>query len=286
MPGSNARALEKAATLPADGLILDLEDSVAPEAKAAARDLVTRAAGADRAAFGAREVIVRVNGLDTPWGHDDVVAAARLKADAILFPKISTPEDVMAAIRALEAAGAPETLPLWIMAETPRCILEIDRIAGSHPRLACIVAGTSDLTRDLRARHVVNRLNVFTALSLIVLAARSHGLDAIDGVFLDLADEAGLAAACEQGRDMGFDGKTLIHPRQLAAANSAFAPNAEELETAAKVVAAWAEARALGKGVCVVDGKLIEKLHVEEFERMIALDRAIRAAAAAAADAA
>lgn len=283
MPGSNARALEKATTLPADGLILDLEDSVAPEAKAEARELVVKAAGADRAGFGSREVVVRVNGLDTPWGHDDVLAAARLNADAILFPKISTAEDVMAAVRALEAAGAPEALPLWVMAETPRAILEIERVAAAHPRLGCIVAGTSDLTRELRARHTPNRDSVYTALSLIVLAARTHGLDVLDGVFLDLEDAAGFDFACEQGRNMGFDGKTLIHPKQLAAANRIFAPSGKELETAAKVVAAWTEARAQGKGICVVNGRLIEKLHVEEFERMIALDRAIRGNAAGAA---
>lgn len=280
MPGSNARALEKAASLPADGLILDLEDSVAPEAKAAARDLVAQAYRGS--GFGGREVIVRVNGLDTPWGHDDVVAAARMNADAVLFPKISRPEDLLAAVRALEAAGAPADLPIWIMAETPRGILEIDRIAGAHPRLACIVAGTSDLTRELRARHTPNRDGVFTALSLTVLAARAHGLDVLDGVFLDLQDEAGFAFACEQGRNMGFDGKTLIHPKQLAAANRIFAPTPQELETAAKVVRAWATARAEGKGICVVDGRLIEKLHVEEFERMIALDEAIRGRAEAA----
>ncbi len=283
MPGSNPRALEKAAGLPADGLILDLEDSVAPEAKSAARDLVAKAAGANRAALGRREVIVRVNALDTPWGHDDVVAAARLRADAILFPKVSTPEDVMAALRALEAAGTPDDLPLWIMAETPRCILEIERIAAAHPRLACIVAGTSDLVRDLRARHTPGREAVLTALSLMVLAARTHGQDVLDGVYLDLQDEAGFAAACEQGRNMGFDGKTLIHPKQLEAANRIFAPSETELQTATKVVAAWNAARAEGKGVCVVDGRLIEKLHVEEFERMIALDEAIRGAAADAA---
>jgi citrate lyase subunit beta/citryl-CoA lyase len=279
MPGSNPRALEKAASLPADGLILDLEDSVAPEMKAAARDLTAKAAGAGREAFGPREVIVRVNALDTPWGHDDVVAIARQRADAILFPKVSTAEDVMAALRALDAAGAPADLPVWIMAETPRCILDLDRIAGAHPRLACIVAGTSDLARDLRARHVPGRANMLAALSMIVLAARAHGLDAIDGVFLDLEDEAGLVASCAQGRDLGFDGKTLIHPKQLAAANAAFAPSAQDLTTAGKVVAAWNAARAAGKGVCVVDGKLVEKLHVEEYERMIALDRAIGAAA-------
>lgn len=279
MPGSNARALEKATGLPADGLILDLEDSVAPEAKAMARGLVAEAIA--KGGFGAREVIVRVNGLDTPWGLDDVLAAARMEADAILFPKISAAEDVLAAIRALEAAKARPDLPLWIMAETPRGILEIERIAGAHPRLCCIVAGTSDLTRELRARHTPNRDGVFAALSLIVLAARSHGLDVLDGVFLDLEDDAGFMFACEQGRNMGFDGKTLIHPRQLGPANRIFAPGEREIETATQVVAAWAAARAAGKGICVVNGRLIEKLHVEEFERMIALDRAIRVQTAA-----
>ncbi len=279
MPGSNARALEKATGLPADGLIFDLEDSVAPEAKAGARGLVAQAIA--KGGFGGREVIVRVNGLDTPWGRDDVLAAARMEADAILFPKISTRQDVLAAVDALEAAGVRLDLPLWIMAETPRGILEIERIAGAHPRLGCIVAGTSDLTRELRARHTPNRDGVFTALSLIVLAARTHGLDVLDGVFLDLEDEAGFNFACEQGRNMGFDGKTLIHPKQLPAANRIFAPTEKELETARHVVVAWSEARAAGKGICVVNGRLIEKLHVEEFERMIALDRAIRARTAA-----
>ncbi len=275
MPGSNPRALEKARALPADGLILDLEDSVAPEAKADARKSVaaTIAAGG----FGAREVIVRVNGLDTPWGNDDVASLAGSGADAILFPKINRAKDVIAATQALEATGAPDDLPLWIMAETPRGILEIDRIAGAHPRLSCIVAGTSDLTRELRARHTPNRDGVFGALSLIVLAARAHGLDVLDGVYLDLDDAEGFAFACEQGRNMGFDGKTVIHPRQIDIANNVFAPSAKELETAASVVAAWNEARQAGKGICVVNNRLIEKLHVEEFGRMIALDRAIRA---------
>jgi citrate lyase subunit beta/citryl-CoA lyase len=273
LPGSNARALEKARTLPADGLILDLEDAVAPEAKETARDMVAEAVRA--ASFGHREVVVRVNGLDTPWGSDDVLAMAKAGADAVLFPKIQSPTDVRMAVAALDRAGAPASLPVWIMAETPRSILHIDAIAASSHRLACIVAGTSDLTRELRARHTASRDSVYTALSLTVLAARAHGLDVLDGVHLDLEDEAGFTFTCEQGRNMGFDGKTLIHPKQIDIANRAFAPSEKELAMARKVVEAWQEARAAGKGICVVDNRLIEKLHVEEFERLLALDAAI-----------
>jgi citrate lyase subunit beta/citryl-CoA lyase len=284
LPGSNARALEKARELSADGLILDLEDAVAPEAKESARLMVADAVRAG--GFGHREVVVRVNGLETPWGLADVLAMARAGADALLFPKIQSPKDVHAAVAALDRAGAPASLPVWIMAETPRCILDIDAIASASHRLACIVAGTSDLTRELRARHTASRDSVYTALSLIVLAARAHGLDVLDGVHLDLSDDAGFAFTCEQGRNIGFDGKTLIHPKQIDFANQAFAPTEKELSLARKVVTAWQEARAAGKGICVVDNRLIEKLHVEEFERLLALDVAIgklcsRAAAAA-----
>ncbi|TDQ84157.1 citrate lyase subunit beta/citryl-CoA lyase [Dongia mobilis] len=273
LPASNARALEKARTLPVDGLILDLEDAVAPEAKETARTQL--AAALKTGGFGRREIVVRVNGLDTPWGHDDVAALARLGPDAILFPKIQTPEEVLDCVAALDAAGAPRDLPVWIMAETPRCIMGMDAIAGASPRLACLVAGTSDLSRDLRARPAPGRIGVISALSIIVIAARAYGLDALDGVHLDLNDEAGFLAACEQGRDLGFDGKTLIHPKQIEAANIAFAPTASEVEQSRAIVAAWAEARAAGKGICVLNGKLVEKLHVEEAERLLALHDAI-----------
>lgn len=273
LPGSNARALEKARSLPVDALILDLEDAVAPEAKEAARAQLAEAVRTG--GFGKREVVVRVNGLDTPWGPDDVATLAPLGADAILFPKIQSPDDVHAAVAALDAAGAGD-MPLWIMAETPRAIMGMDAIAGASRRLACLVAGTSDLSRDLRARPAPGRIGVISALSIIVIAARAHGLDALDGVHLDMGDEAGYQAACEQGRDLGFDGKTLIHPKQIEAANAAFAPNPAEIEQAGAIVAAWAEARAAGKGICVLNGKLIEKLHVEDAERMLALDAAIR----------
>ena len=276
MPGSNERALEKARSLPADGLILDLEDAVAPEAKTLARRQV--AAAVKAGGFGRREVIVRVNGLDTEWVADDVAAVAHCGADAILFPKIQSAADVLQAILMLERAGAPAALPIWIMAETPRCILNMDSIAGASPRLTCIVAGTSDLGRELRIRPTPARDGAVGALTMIVLAARAHGLDALDGVHLDLADAAGYEAVCRQGRDMGFDGKTLIHPKQIADANRAFAPSEAEIEAARTITAAWKEARAAGKGVVVVSGRLVEKLHVEEAERLIALNGAIAAA--------
>jgi citrate lyase subunit beta/citryl-CoA lyase len=273
MPGSNERALEKAKTLPADGFILDLEDSVAPEAKDIARRQV--AATVKAGGFGPREVIVRVNGLDTEWAADDMAAVAACGADAILFPKIQSAADVLQAVELMNRAGTPDLTPLWIMAETPRCILNIEPIAKANRRLKCIVAGTSDLGRELRTRYTPARDGVYASLALMVLAARAHGLDALDGVHLDLADEAGLNTVCEQGRNMGFDGKTLIHPKQIEAANRAFAPSHQELEAARTVVAAWKEARAAGKGICVVNGRLIEKLHVDEFERLIALHEAI-----------
>jgi citrate lyase subunit beta/citryl-CoA lyase len=279
LPSSNTRALEKARTLPVDALILDLEDAVAPEAKESARAQLAAAVRAG--GFGRREIIIRVNSLDTPWGHDDVAALAAVGADAILFPKIQSAEDVLYAVAALDAAGAPAELPIWIMAETPRCIMGMDAIAGASPRLACLVAGTSDLSRDLRARPAPGRIGVISALSIIVIAARAYGLDALDGVHLDLNDEAGYQAACEQGRDLGFDGKTLIHPKQIPAANAAFAPTPAEVEQSRAIVAAWVEARAAGKGICVLNGKLIEKLHVEDAQRLLALDQTIQELVAA-----
>jgi citrate lyase subunit beta/citryl-CoA lyase len=254
---------------------------VAPEAKALARAQV--AAAVKAGGFGPREVIVRVNGLDTEWAGDDIAAVAHCGADAILFPKIQSAADVLQAILMLEKAGAPASLPIWIMAETPRCILNIDSIAGASPRLTCIVAGTSDLGRELRIRPTPARDGAVGALTMIVLAARAHGLDAIDGVHLDLADEAGFEAVCRQGRDMGFDGKTLIHPKQIEGANRAFAPSEAELESARTITAAWKEARAQGKGIVVVNGRLVEKLHVDEAERLIALHAAITEGARAAA---
>ena len=277
MPGSNARALDKARRLSADGLILDLEDAVAPDAKALAREQIATAVR--QGGYGSREVIVRVNGLNTEWGKDDVAAMADIGADAILFPKVETPEQVKDAVAALDEAGAPADLPIWIMAETPRCMLHIDAIASAHPRLTAIVMGTSDLAKEMRVRHTPDRIGFITPLSLCVLAARSYGLDILDGVYLDLNDEAGLRAACEQGRDMGFDGKTLIHPKQLAVTNEVFAPSEADATNARRIINAWEQAQAEGQGVVVVNGRLVENLHVEEAKRILAVVEAIEAMA-------
>lgn len=273
LPGSNARAIAKARTLPADAILLDLEDAVAPAAKDEARALVVAALA--EGGFDQRELVVRVNGAGTPWGERDLVAAASSGAHAVLLPKVERADDVRAADHALRASGAPESLALWCMIETPRGVLAAAEIAAASPRVAVLVAGTSDLVKDLRARHTPGRAEVLVSLSMIVLAARAHRLGALDGVHLDLDDDAGLEAACLQGRDLGFDGKTLIHPRQLEAANRAFAPTSEEVEAARAIVAAFAAASATGKGVTVVAGRLVEALHVQEAKRVIALHAAI-----------
>jgi citrate lyase subunit beta/citryl-CoA lyase len=275
VPGSNARALEKARTLPADGLILDLEDAVAPAAKEDARRAVAAALGAG--GWAPREVAVRVNGAATPWGAADLASAARSGADAVVLPKVERAEEVAWAERALDAAGAPPALALWCTIETPRGVLAAPSIAAAGGRLACLVMGTSDLVKDLRARHTPGRAEVMVALGAVLLAARANGLAALDGVHLDLSDPAGFEAACRQGRDLGFDGKTLVHPRTIEAANRIFAPAAEELALARRVIAAHAEAVAAGQGVVVVDGRLVEALHVEEARRVVALSDAIAA---------
>ena len=267
MPGSNARALEKARTLPADALILDLEDAVAPEAKSAARDRVLAAVRAG--GYGPREVIVRVNGPGTPWGAEDLAAVAHAAGDAVLLPKIESAEAVSAA-----AAALGPTVAVWCMLETPRGILNAPSIAD-HPRVDALVMGTSDLTKDLHARPTRDRLPLLPSLGLCVLAARAAGITALDGVHLDLEDDAGLAAACRQAADLGFDGKTLIHPRQVAISNEAFAPAAGEVDWARRVIAAHAEAAARGQGVVVLDGRLIENLHVDDARRVLALAEAI-----------
>jgi citrate lyase subunit beta/citryl-CoA lyase len=275
VPGSNARALEKARGLPVDALILDLEDAVAPGAKpeARARIVETLAAGG----YGHREVAVRVNAASTPWGADDLFAAATSGADAVVLPKVESAADVLRAERALEAAGAPAALALWCMIETPRGVLAAAEIASASPRLACLVAGTSDLVKDLRARPMPGRAEVLASLSLILLAARASGLAALDGVHLALDDDAGFEAACRQGRDLGFDGKTLIHPRTIGGANRIFAPAAEEVADARRIIEAHARAVAAGQGVVVVDGRLVEALHVESARRVVALAEALAA---------
>ncbi len=277
MPGSNPRALEKGRGLPADGLILDLEDAVAPDAKATARDVVLSALRAG--GYGRRELVVRVNALSTSWGQADLVAVARARAQAVLLPKVESADAVRQAEATLVAAGAPDELAIWCMIETPRGVLKSAEIAEASPRLACLVMGTSDLAKDLHAAHTPDRAPMLTSLGLCVLAARASGLAILDGVHLDLADDAGFAASCRQGRELGFDGKTLIHPKTIDAANAAFAPSAEEIAFARKIISAHAEAEAAGKGVVLVDGKLIESLHVQNARRLVALDDRIQAMA-------
>jgi citrate lyase subunit beta/citryl-CoA lyase len=273
MPASNARALDKARTLPADGLIFDLEDAVAPGAKVTARAMAVAAARSG--GYGGREVVIRANGLDTPWGLDDLDAIATSGADAVLLPKVESPATVAAALAALAAGGAPDTMAVWCMLETPRGILAAESIAGASPRVAVLVLGTSDLTAELGARATQDRRALATSLGLAVLAARAHGKAILDGVHLELTDEEGFLLACRQARDMGFDGKTLIHPKQIAAANAAFAPSEDEVARARRVIDAHEAAVALGHGVAVLDGRLVENLHAAEARRVLAVAQAI-----------
>jgi citrate lyase subunit beta/citryl-CoA lyase len=273
VPGSNARALEKARTLGADALILDLEDAVAPAAKEEARRLVL--AELARGGFGHRELVVRVNGAATEWGEDDLAAVATAGADAVLLPKVESAAAVRAAAAALARAGAPAALPIWCMIETPRGVLAAAEIAGASADVACLVLGTSDLVKDLRARHTPGRREVLASQGLVLLAARAQGLAALDGVHLDLSDDAGFEASCRDGRDLGFDGKTLVHPRTIDVANRIFAPSPAEIAAAERIIAAHAEAAAAGKGVVVVDGRLVESLHVAEARRVLRLARTI-----------
>ena len=273
MPGSNPRALAKGKTLPADALILDLEDAVAPDAKTQARETIKTALTA-KSDYGSRELIVRVNGLDSPWGHDDLAAMATAGADAILLPKVESADAVRRAATILNGAGGDESLPIWCMIETPRGVLHAEEIADCQ-RVTCLVMGTSDLTKDLQALHTEARLPMLPSLGLCLLAARAAGIAIVDGVYLNLSDEHGYVASCQQGRELGFDGKTLIHPKQIAAANNAFGPSQDELDHASTIIAAFEAAQAEGKGVVVVDGKLVENLHVAEAKRLVQMGKAI-----------
>ena len=275
MPGSNARALEKARGLPADALIFDLEDSVAPDAKDEARQAVAAAVG--RGGYGGRELILRVNGLDTSWAADDLRAAARMKLDAVLLPKVESANDPRRAEALLISAGAPKDLGLWSMMETARAMLHAEEIAASTPRLKALVMGTADLSKELQAEETPLREPMITALGLTVLAARAQGLALLDGVFFNLDDMAGFERECRQGRALGFDGKTLIHPKTIAAANAVFSPSAAELERARRVIAAHDAAASKGQGVALLDGRLVERLHVEAARRVLDLASAITA---------
>jgi citrate lyase subunit beta/citryl-CoA lyase len=265
VPASNARALEKARTLPADGFIVDLEDAVTPDAKPAARE--TAAQLIRGGGFGTREVIVRVNALDTPWIKDDLAALSDAKAPAILVPKVNGPDDLRHVAGAL---SHPDSVQLWAMMETPQSILYAREIAACGPPLAGFVVGTNDLAKDLRCGHPADRAPMMMALQTCVMAGRGYGLAVIDGVHIDLDDEAGFVESCRVSRALGFDGRSLIHPKQIAGANEAYAPSAADLARARKVVDAHGAAVAAGKAVVVVDGRLVEFLHVREAERLLA----------------
>lgn len=270
IPGSKERALEKARELPADAIIFDLEDAVAAEEKPAARALLASVLAAQD--YGGRARIVRVNGLDTPWGRDDIAAFAGAEIDALLIPKVGSAADLDAV-----AALAPERA-LWAMMETPAAMLNAAGIAA-HPRLAGMVMGTNDLAKDLGARFRPDRLPLLTGLGLCLIAAKAHGRIIVDGVYNAFRDAAGLAAECAQGRDMGFDGKTLIHPAQIEIANAAFAPSEAEIDLARRQIAAFAAAEAAGQGVAVVDGRIVETLHVATARQTLARAEAIAARA-------
>lgn len=269
LPGNKSRALEKGRTLPADVLILDLEDAVGPDAKAESRTTVCEAVSSG--SFRPREVVVRINGLDTDWHHDDLAAVACSPADGVLVPKIETAQQVQQLVGAMDALGAAESLQLWVMVETPRAFLRIEEIASASDRLAALVVGTNDLVNELHGLHVPGRGPVVPALSLAVLGARAAGKAVLDGVFNDITDEDGFAAEARQGREMGFDGKTLIHPSQITPANDTFGPSEKELVHARKVVSAYEEAQAAGRSVTTVDGRMIENLHVRDAQRILAL---------------
>lgn len=277
MPGSNTRALEKAREIPADTLILDLEDAVAPDAKAEARAQVCAAVMAG--GYGRREIIIRANGLDTPWGLDDITAAVAAGPDGILVPKINSPEDVMRAQSAMDKAGAAPGMALWCMIETPLALLNIQSIAaqahGAGARMTVWVMGTNDIAKELRCAHTSDRMPMMTSLGLALLAARAYGLTILDGVYNDIKDEAGFLAMCEQGRDLGFDGKTLIHPSQVGPCNSVFSPDAETVAFARKTIEAFELPENKGKGVLKVDGRMVEILHADIARRTVAIADAI-----------
>lgn len=273
MPGSNARALEKARTLPADGLILDLEDAVAPDSKELARKQVCEAVAAG--GFGLRETIIRVNALSTRWGYEDIAMAAKSGADALLLPKVESADAIRHMEAIMRANGAPQSMKIWAMMETPRSVLESQRIAESTSRMECLVMGTSDLAKELDCAHTHERLPFMVSLGLCLLAARAAGLTILDGVYLDLNDETGFEFACRQGQELGFDGKTLIHPKQVGPCNKVFTPKPEDVAWSRRIIEAHTAAAARGEGVVVVEGKLVENLHVESAHRVVDMAEAI-----------
>ncbi len=282
MPGSNARAIEKARSLPVDGVILDLEDAVAPDAKAQARQQVADAVKAG--GFGAREVFIRVNGIDTPWHADDLNAAAHAAPDGILVPKVGTVEALERVGQRLLDMKTSLKTRIWAMIETPEAIFNINALAAeahdSETRLAGFVMGTNDLAKETRARLLPGRAPMVSWLALCVLAAHGHGIDILDGVYNDLSDPKGFEAECAQARDMGFDGKTLIHPNQIGPCNTAFSPSADEVAQARKTIAAFDLPENKDKGVVQIDGRMVERMHAEMARRTVEIADAIEKAPA------
>ena len=274
MPGANERALVKGRELGADVLIMDLEDGVAPEAKTEARSRIVSIL--KEGGYGHREICVRVNGKGTIWYEEDISTISRTGVDAIVLPKVEDPRFVVDTAELMDKNGAPEGMKIWCMLENARGILNAEKIGGAHSRVAALTLGGADLTKDLRARHTSDRLPLITSIQLCILAARANGLYALDSPFFDLSDDDGFYQSCCQGRDFGFDGKTLIHPKTIDTANKVFGPTIEELEWAARISKAHDLALAEGKGVTLVDGKLVEGLHVAEAQRLVELDRLIK----------
>ena len=273
MPGSNERALEKAKDIACDALILDLEDAVAPDAKPAARQAAAAAAASGD--YGRRTVTIRVNGIGTEWHEADVTAAAQAGPDAIVVPKVDSAEQVHQLVDRLEAAGAPDHTRLWAMVETPEAIFNVREIAAGSPRLQALVLGTNDLVKELYAEHVPGRAPILPSLHTVLLAGRAAGIAVIDGVYNDVKDTDGFLAECEQGRQMGFDGKTLIHPGQVDGANTAFAPSEQAVEDARGLIAAFEDGQ--GSGVVTYKGRMVENLHVESARRTLSIHDAIGA---------
>jgi citrate lyase subunit beta/citryl-CoA lyase len=273
MPSSNERALEKAKTIPCDALILDLEDAVAPDAKPAARD--SAAAAVASGEYGRRTVTIRVNGIGTEWHEADLTAASQAGPAAIVVPKVESAEQVLQLVDMMERAGAPEHTRLWAMVETPQAIFDAREIAAASPRLQALVLGTNDLVKELYAEHVPGRAPIVPSLHTVLLAGRAAGVAVIDGVYNDVKDTDGFLAECEQGRQMGFDGKTLIHPGQVEGANAAFAPSEQAVEDAEGLIAAFEAGR--GAGVVTYNGRMVENLHVESARRTLSIHEAIGA---------
>ncbi|MCC8984292.1 HpcH/HpaI aldolase/citrate lyase family protein [Bradyrhizobium acaciae] len=279
MPGSNARALEKARTLPADGIILDLEDSVAPEAKAIAREQIAKAVAAK--GFGKREVLIRINALDTPWWVDDIAMAGKAQPDGILVPKISTVDDLNAVADRLSDVNAPASIRVWAMIETARAVLDADKLAAaskdSETRLAGFVFGPNDIARETRIRMKPGRAAMIPMITHCILATRAHGLEILDGPYGDISNVDGFAEECAQGRDLGFDGKTLIHPSHIDACNAIFTPPEAEVTEARKIIAAFEQPENASRGAIQLDGRMVERLHAEMAKRTIAIADAIAA---------